>query len=455
MKKAFQLIILLFSFSSFAQIEGTWSGNIEIPNNNLPLVIHITNENNELKLTFDSPNQGAYDIPVPEVTFENNVLTFKFPAMMLSYKGTLENNVIKGTFTQGGQSFTLNLSKGEIKINRPQEPKGPFTYKTEDVKFENKKAGIKLAGTLTIPNGNGKYPAVVLVTGSGAQDRNEEILGHKPFWVIADYLTKNGYAVLRYDDRGFAQSEGDFTTATSYDFATDAEAAVNFISSQKNIDKSKIGILGHSEGGMIAQIVAANNKNIDFIISLAGPGIEIDKLMLIQKYSVEKGMGVSEEILNANQKTFGDIYKIIKKDISNDEAEAEIKELIKQAIKDNPDYYNNVSEKDMESLTDIAHSNWFREFIKYNPASNLEKIKIKVLALNGEKDVQVTYKENLDGWKKGLAHNKKATFKSYPNLNHLFQKTETGLPNEYGTIETTIEPYVLEDILNWLNKNVK
>src|SRR5690606_32423980 len=181
----------------------------------------------------------------------------KHPKMLMTYEGQLVNRQnIQGTFTQGGQSFSLNLIKGEFKRNRPQDPKPPFDYKSEDITFENKEAGIKLAGTLTTPNGKGKFPAVVLVSGSGPQDRNEEVFGHKPFLVIADYLTKNGYAVLRFDDRGVAKSEGDFTKATVFDIASDTKAAIKYLKNRKEINSKKTGILGHSEGGEVAQIIA-------------------------------------------------------------------------------------------------------------------------------------------------------------------------------------------------------
>lgn len=450
MKKITSLFFFFLSLNLSAQIEGTWNGNIEIPNNCLPLILHITNENNQLKASFDSPNQGAFGIEIPEVKFEEKQLTFKFTAMTISYTGTLNNQTITGKFTQGGQSFPLNLTKGTYVQNRPQEPQPPFNYKVENVQFENKKAGIKLAGTLTTPNQKEKYPAVILVSGSGANDRNEELFNHKPFLVLADYLTKNGYAVLRYDKRGVAASEGDFSEATISDFTEDAEAALDFLRSQKNIDVSKMGILGHSEGGIVAQKIAAKNKNIAFIISMAGPGIDTDQLMLIQKSTIEKQMGVPEITLKMNEKLFGSIYKILKKDISASEAENEIIELIGK----NP-MYKFAPKEQTKQLSDLAHSAWFREFISYEPYENLGKINSKVLVINGDKDVQVTATENIEGWKKGLIHNKKASFKIYPNLNHLFQEAQTGMPNEYGKIETTIEPYVLEDMVNWLNVNVK
>lgn len=451
MKNFILLITLLFSFSSFAQIEGTWNGNIELPNQKLPFVLHITKENGQYKATSDSPDQGAYGIELQEIRFKNNKLHLKDARMYMTYEGDLTNdNAINGTFKQGGQSFKLNFTKGEFKRNRPQEPQAPFSYKTEEVTFENKEAGIKLAATLTLPNGKGKFPAVVLVTGSGAQDRNEEILGHKSFLVIADHLTKNGYAVLRYDDRGVAASEGDFDLATTYDFANDAKSALDYLKTIKEIDGKRIGILGHSEGGMIAQIIAAESKDLSFIISLAGPGIAIDELMLKQKYEFEKSSGLSTDVLEANQILFGKIYEIIKQNTSNNITKQEIKSYIKSV----PDYQD-ISEKQIDDLTSITDSEWFTTFIKYNPEKNLSKIKAKAFILNGEKDVQVTAKENLEGWKKGLSHNKKATIKSYPNLNHLFQSAKTGMPDEYGEIETTIEPLVLEDITKWLNENVK
>ncbi|WCM42308.1 lysophospholipase [Flavobacterium sp. CBA20B-1] len=451
MKKIILLFALLFSFVSFAQIEGTWNGNIELPTGKLPFVLHITKENGQYKATSDSPDQGVYGIELQEIRFENNTLFLKDARMFMSYEGELANaNAINGNFKQGGQSFKLNFKKGTFTRNRPQEPQPPFSYKIQDITFENKEAGIKLAGTLTMPNGKGPFPAVVLVSGSGAQDRNEELLGHKPFLLIADRLTKNGFAVLRYDDRGVAQSEGNFESATTFDFAKDTKSALEYLKTIKEIDRKNIGILGHSEGGMIAQIVAAENKDVAFIISLAGPGIAIDELMLTQKYEIEKAYGLSNEDLEASKNLYKKIYEIIKNNPSNEKA----KQAIKSFLKTDP-AYKELSEKQINDLAAATDSNWFTTFIRYNPEKNIAKIKAKALILNGEKDVQVTAKENLEGWRKGLAHNKNVTIKSYPNLNHLFQLAKTGMPDEYGTIETTMEPAVLEDITKWLNENVK
>lgn len=450
MKNILFLYLFIISFTSHAQIEGTWSGNIELPTSKLPFVLHITTENNTLKATADSPDQGAYGINIQEIKFENNKLFLKVARMFMTYEGYLLNNNINGIFKQGGQKFTLNFTKGEFKRNRPQEPHPPFNYKIEEVTFENKASKIKLAGTLTMPSTGKNFPAIVLVSGSGPQDRNEELFNHKPFWVIADYLTKQGYAVLRYDDRGVGESGGDFENATTFDFADDANNAVDFLKSIKEINAKKIGILGHSEGGMVAQIIAAQRKDIAFIVSMAGPGIAIDELMLKQKYDVEKSSGVPEQALNANQVLFRKIYEIIKMNDSSEKIEQEITAYIKS----NPSY-TNLSSEEIKQLTDLVNNNWFTTFVRYNPENYFSKIKAKALILNGDKDVQVAAIENLNGWEKGMVHNKKVTIKKYSNLNHLFQKAKTGMPDEYGAIETTIEPFVLEDISNWLNQNIK
>lgn len=451
MKNYILFFALLLSFGSFAQIEGTWNGAIEIPLNKMPFVIYINKVNNDWNVMGGSPSETGKKFPLEKISFKNDTLKISDSKLGMNYVGVLKDaEQIQGKFSQRGMAFTLNLTKGEFKQNRPQEPKVPFGYQTEDVMFENKKAGIKLAGTMTSPKENGKYPAVILVSGSGPQDRDETIMGHKPFLVLADYLTKKGYVVLRYDDRGVAKSEGNFSDVTTSDFATDTEAAFEFLKAQKNIDKNKIGILGHSEGGTVAQIVAANNKDIDFIISLAGPGIANDKLMIIQKTGIERAMGVPEFSLKINDRVFGKIYELLKKETTDEVAEAEIKSFL-----NNDSIYKNVPEKDIQKVLDQVLDKWFRSSIKYDPSTNFSKIKTKVLALNGEKDLQVTAKENLEGWKNGLTHNKILTVKSYPDLNHMFQKAKTGLPNEYGTIETTIEPFVLEDIVTWLNEHVK
>src|SRR5690606_29142835 len=257
MKKLFTLIILMATTFAIAQdITGTWNGKLEFQGVQLRMVVNISqNEAGEYNGTMDSPDQGAKGIPLSNITFSNNSLAFSVPAAGVQYKRDLKDGIITGTFSQAGTSLPLNLSKG-LGVNRPQEPKAPFPYYSEDITFKNEKEGITLAGTLTLPEKTGNYPAVILISGSGPSNRNEEIADHKPFLLLADHLTKNGIAVLRFDDRGVGESGGDFQKATSADFATDVEAAFKYLKTRPEINKKKIGLLGHSEGGMIAPMVA-------------------------------------------------------------------------------------------------------------------------------------------------------------------------------------------------------
>src|SRR5690606_556479 len=441
MKNIILIFSLLLSTSLFGQFEGTWNGNIEVPMNKLAFVLHISNKNNGLKATFDSHNQGGFGLEIPEIRFEDNTLYLKHPQMMMKYEGKLENDVINGTFTQGSQSFILNLTKGKFKRNRPQEPQSPFDYHSEDITFENKEDGINLAGTLTLPKGNGKFPAVVLVSGSGPQDRNEEIRGHKPFLVLSDYFTTHGYAVLRYDKRGIAESGGNYSLATVFDFANDTKAAIEYLKNRKEIDSKKIGVLGHSEGGQVAQIIASEDKSLNFIILMAAPGTTGDEILLYQTKILAEASNLSQsetkEILDENQS----IYEIIKR---NNDIEKIKLELISY-FKSNPNY-STLSDEQINEKSASLSTNWMKEFIQFNPQNYLAKIDCNVLAINGTKDIQVPSVENLAGITKELGVKGNLDIISYDGLNHMFQPAQTGLPDEYGTIETTIEPKVLEDI---------
>ena len=451
MKNFILLFALLFSFTSFAQIEGTWSGNIEIPNQKLPFVIHIDKVNNEWQVMGESPVQTDEKFPLEKISFQNDTLKISDAKLGMNYVGILKNpKQIEGKFSQGGMSFTLNLEKGDFTLKRPQEPQPPFNYTSENITFENKEVGITLAGTLTTPNGKGPFPTVVLAAGSGPNDRNEEILGHKPFLVLADYLTKNGYAVLRYDKRGVAESTGDFKNATIFDFANDAEAALAFLRTKKEIDSKKMGIIGHSEGGDIAQIVASKDATLDFIVSMAGPGIKGSEMLVLQNDALSKAMNIPELTRLLNKKLNKKTYEIIMSNDSKEQADKELKEYFKTTV-----HYKNLSEEQLDKQVSNLYSSYFRHLLLFDPQDYLPKVNCKVLVINGAKDVQVTSKENLEGIAKGLSHNQKVTIKEYPNLNHMFQPATTGLHTEYGEIETTIEPIVLEDIVKWLNENVK
>ena len=459
------LISLLTTISITAQdITGQWNGALKVQGTQLRLVFNVTKNDTDVSSTMDSPDQGAKGIPTTTTNFENSILKITIASAKIEYEGTLgKDNIIVGTFKQGGQSFPMNLSKEVIekeKLVRPQEPIKPYSYHSEEVFFENNKAGISLAGTLTLPKKDGVFPVVILISGSGPQNRDEELLGHKPFLVLSDYLTKNGIAVLRYDDRGIALSKGDFKTATSADFATDVESAISYLKTRKEINKKKIGLIGHSEGGLIAPIVASKSKDVAFIVLLAGTGIQGDQILLLQQKLIGKASGISDEELQKNETENRKIFDIVNKSTNLEQLDKDLTIYIKQSLKDNPTEEKpaGMSDEDFIKLQVKQIANpWMQYFIKYNPGPDLEKVKCPVLAINGEKDLQVPSKENLEAIKKALTKggNKKVIVKEFPNLNHLFQECKTGSPSEYSTIEQTFSPIALDEIAKWIKQQTK
>ena len=424
--------------------------DIKNTGNAVGIVFNISQSEKGYTSTLDSPDQKATGIPVTTTSFENQVLKLAISNAGIEYEGTLDKtNTIVGTFKQGGQSIPLNLSSKiaeKEKIARPQEPVKPYPYYSEDITFENKTDNIVLAGTLTLPEQGGRnFPAVILITGSGPQNRDEEVpvLRHKSFLVLSDYLTKKGIAVLRFDDRGVGESTGDFAKASTIDFSRDVQAGVDYLKTRKEINKDKIGLIGHSEGGIIAPIVAGNSNEIDFIVLLAGPGLRGDKLILLQKEVLERQGGASEDDIQKGQDIFKGAYDIIIASSVNDEN-------LKKSV---GSYFNSkLDEASAKSITASITNNWFYTALKMDPAMALAKVKCPVLALNGSKDLQVPAEVNLEIIKNTLAKsgNKKVTAKILPNLNHLFQECKTGSTDEYGTIEQTFSPIALEEISNWV-----
>jgi pimeloyl-ACP methyl ester carboxylesterase len=466
MKKLITFIFIFGAISAvFSQeVRGTWNGILKVQGMQLSLVFHVNKTENGFSSTMDSPDQKAFGIPVTKTNFENSKLTIAIANAGIEYEGVIgTDGIIIGTFKQSGQSFPMNLSKEKVEkeiIKRPQEPQKPYSYYTEEVIFENKLAKINLAGTLSLPAKEGVFPAVILITGSGAQNRDEELLGHKPFLVIADYLTKNGIAVLRFDDRGIAMSKGEFTLATTLDFATDVEAALQYLQKRKEIDQKKIGLIGHSEGGIIAPMVANKSKNISFIILLAGTGIPGDELLLLQQELIGRASGISEDDLKKSKITNTEVFGIVKNATNSDQMKKDITNYITKSIKSDPESKipDGISESEFINMQVSQITNpWMQFFIKYNPALALEKVNCPVLALNGDKDLQVPSKVNLEAINKALIKggNKKVTIKELPNLNHIFQECKTGLPEEYSEIEQTISPSALTEILNWIQIQTK
>jgi pimeloyl-ACP methyl ester carboxylesterase len=452
------LISFLFTLPVILSQEavGTWHGLLDV-GQKLRLDIHISKSGDTYSGKLDSPDQGAKDIPATKVEFTNNKLIFEVKNLGVSYSGNLKSDSIDGIFKQGGFSTKLLLTRSIVELkaaNRPQNPIGPFDYLEEEVSFENKVEKFNLSGSLTYPKGKGPFPAVILVSGSGAQDRNEEIFEHKPFWVIADYLTNQGFAVLRYDDRGTAKSEGNFETATSVELANDAEGALDYLKANPKINAAKICIAGHSEGAMLAVILASRRKDIHSIVLLAGPGIQGGELLLLQQYLINKVSGVPEKSNKAMQRFNRKIYKIVMNQSNVTDSKPIIEKKIRKALKNtkNEDVpgYSSKEQLIQESLSNICNP-WMFYFIKYDPKKDLENVNCHVLALNGSKDLQVPPKENLGAMQKYIPiSDKTRVFRELPNLNHLFQECESGNPQEYRTIEQTIQPEVLKILGDWL-----
>ena len=447
------LFLSITSLVSAQEIGGIWHGNLEIQGMSLRVSFNVVKSGNSLSATMDIPQQGAKDIPMSVVAFEEKSLFMSLVQAGIEYKGIWKSEeLIEGNFYQAGMTFPLNLSRKipeAKKINRPQEPKPPFDYLIKDVKYDNKMEGFTMGGTLTLPKGNGPFPVVVLISGSGQQDRNSELFGHKPFWVIADYLTKNGFAVLRSDDRGVGESGGDVEKATSLNFAQDVISALDYLKTVKEIQSKKMYLMGHSEGGMIAPLVVEKYKDVAGIILLAAPGIPGDLLLEEQSYLIGKASGLNEEMLEKTRKANLQIYQIIKSEKDDALLEQKVRTILEAEFETLDKTQRETAVKNqLASIT----SPWFKYFINFNPEPILKKVNCPVLVLNGENDLQVPAKINMDGIQNALTKggNKKTTFKSYPKLNHLFQESQTGSVSEYGTIEETFNPVVLADILSWL-----
>jgi len=435
------------NFIQAQEITGDWYGNLKIQGTELPLVFHLQKNDSTYLSTMDSPKQGGFDIKVDETEYKNSILEMRISALDVKYDGIYDKNkeTINGTFTQGGKSLPLNLIREKIikEVNRPQDPKEPYPYSSENITFFNKKDSINLAGTLTLPKNKTDFSTAILISGSGPQDRNSVIMDHKLFLIISDYLTRNGIAVLRYDDRGVGESQGEYSKATSKDLSTDTEAAIKYLKSRKDINKNRIGLVGHSEGGLIAPMVATNSNDISFIILLAGPGLKGEQILLLQKKLIEQRSGIDEFTVNESQEIFKGAYEIISNFKENDK---ELKIRLKEYFDEKSN--NSMDDQQLNSLIESLSSPWIKYFIKYDPSSTLKKLNIPVLALFGKNDLQVPAVEN----SKALEdlNNKNIEVIQLENLNHLFQESKTGMPNEYAEIEQTISPKVLNIISDWI-----
>jgi fermentation-respiration switch protein FrsA (DUF1100 family) len=431
-------------------LTGEWSGALDAGGQKLRLVFHIAATTGGLKASLDSLDQGANGIPIGSITRDGGGIHMEAPVIGGKYEGKLsaDGNAIDGTWTQG-VPLSLRLTRGAPAMaaapapKRPQNPVKPYPYREEEVTYQNPAGGFSLAATLTIPRGAGPFPAVLLITGSGPQNRDEELLGHRPFLVLSDYLTRHGIVVLRADDRGTGASGGKFAGATTADFATDAEAGIAFLKTRREVDPKKIGLSGHSEGGVIAPMVAARNRDVAFIVMLAGTGVPGDVLLPEQIQQMAEASGVSHEAAAANAEQIRKLIAVIEHETDP----AALKQKAKAVL---PGMTDEMVAAQLARLADP----WMRYFFTYDPAVALRKVTCPVLVLNGAKDRQVPPAQNLPAIRKALEEggNKHFEVVEFPNLNHLFQTAKTGSATEYQQIEETMAPLVLEQISNWILK---
>jgi uncharacterized protein len=460
MTRTIILMCVAAAIASAAGIAGSWQGSLVVPGGSLRVVFNITEKPDKtLTATMDSPDQRAKGIPLDEVKLSGDSVILKASSIGGSYAGKLvSDSAMDGTWTQGGGKFPLNLARlaKPIEMNRPQEPKPPFSYIAEEVSFKNQGAGVTLAGTLTKPKGKGRFPVAVLITGSGPENRDEEIFGHKPFLVLADYLTRAGVAVLRYDDRGTGKSTGEFAKATSRDFASDVEAAVAYLMNRKDINPKQIGLIGHSEGGLIGPMVATEYPGIAFVVLMAGPGVSGEEILYRQAALIAKAQGAADSSIAQQDSLQRGVFAILKRNLDSAATALELNKFAKEA-----DSMARALGQQSDSTLKLAieqqirsvQSPWFRFFLAYDPKPALLKLTCPVLAIYGSKDLQVDPAQNKPVLEDAFRTSKHADWlvKELPGLNHLFQTANTGGVNEYAQIEETMSPAALELISSWVN----
>jgi fermentation-respiration switch protein FrsA (DUF1100 family) len=447
-----------------APIVGSWTGTIEIPQTgaSLRIVFHIApSEEGGFSATMDSPDQGATDIPVSQVAIRGDSVRLEVTAVGGTYAGAKTGaDEIEGVWRQQGLTVPLSLERGEesSETRRPQEPEPPFPYRTEEVRFENPEGGFDLAGTLTLPEGEGPFPGAVLVSGSGPQDRDGSVFGHRPFLVLADRLTRSGVAVLRADDRGVGASGGSLEGATTEDLVGDALSGTRYLADHAAVDSLALGIVGHSEGALVAPMAADRSSLVSCLLLLAPPGLPGDQLLPLQARAIMEAGGVSDEEVESALEDQGQIFQIVRSAPDPDEARRLVRERLEQRVSEMTEQErarSGITSANrgswIEAQVDQVASPWFRYFLRHDPVGVLERVDVPVLALFGGLDLQVPSAENLPAVREALerSDSPEVTVLELDGLNHLFQPAETGSPTEYGRIETTMAPRALDEITSW------
>ncbi|NQT59718.1 MAG: alpha/beta hydrolase [Bacteroidetes bacterium] len=434
-------------------LAGTWEGTLSAGGQDLLIKFMISSADSGFSAMISVPQQNLYNHPADTISITGNQeIAIELTSLKAGYQGTIKENLIQGTWKQSGMSIVLNLEKisetvSEM-VKREQDPTPPYPYTAQDIYFTDNETGITFGGTVTVPNGEGPFPACILVSGSGQQNRDEEIFNHRPFLVLADALSRAGIAVLRYDDRGVGESGGDPMQATTLDFSHDAAAALNWLSDQLYVNQDAVGVIGHSEGGAIAVMLGSERSDIDWLVLLAAPGVPGNELLLAQSEAIMRASHMSEQQIKTTAGTNAKVYELAVSSIPEADKIAAIRrELIKIGMP--PD------QADVQTQTLLIP--WMKYFLALDPAHYLSQIRVPVLALNGTKDLQVIYTQNLPAIEESLkaAENTRVITKALPNLNHLFQPADTGLVQEYGLIETTFDLSAITEITTWIMEIVK
>ena len=440
---------------AIASAEGVWQGALEGNGMRLRLQLHVSHDDQkQLVAALDSPDQGVSGLPAIHVIQKDASFHFEIPVVSGVYDGTLNaaKKAITGSWTQNNVEQKLDFRRSDqlLELVRPQNPVKPYPYKEEEIAFPNGKAKISLAGTLTLPRAPGPFPAAVLLSDSGPHDRDESIVGHRPFLVLADHLTRKGIAVLRFDKRGIGKSTGDYANATTEDFAGDAEAALVYLKTRKEVDPKKTGLIGHGEGGVIAPLVAAHSSDVAWIVLLAGPGLNGEDTLLLQSELILKTAGVDDEQIAKTREFNKQTYALVRQEKDTATLQAKLSDLV-----ENSGMSASLPPAALQSQVRLMVSPWFRFSLDYDPVPTLQKTVCPVLALNGEKDLQVAPKENLAKIQKALQDGGNKDFQTaeLPGLNHLFQHSPTGSPTEYGSILETMAPEALNAASDWVLKH--
>lgn len=439
---------------------GLWQGALHVQAIELRLLFHVEpGADGGLTGTLDSIDQGAKGIPLSRVSLEDGRATLASAAVGGVFEGELaaDGGHITGYWRQGGNELPLELERvaAEPVLERPQQPTGPLPYAEEEVTLPGGAEDVTLAGTLTLPAGDGPHPAVLLISGSGPQNRDEALMGHQPFRVLADHLTRRGIAVLRLDDRGVGASSGDFTTATTADFADDAEAAFGWLRRRPETDAARVGLLGHSEGGLVAPMVAAREPAVAFLVLLAAPGVPGEEILYRQAELIARAAGATDEAVRENRVLQERVFAAATGSADPEQAAAQVRRVVAEALQ-------SMSEEERQAAglgEDAAAAQakqvvapWFRFFLSHDPRPVLRRVGCPVLALWGAKDLQVPPQQSRPELEAALAAggNQRVTAEVLPGLNHLFQTADSGLPAEYGQIEETMAPAALERISGWI-----